>query len=127
MNCANGARLVVRPAIVTLVLAGLALLAACSSSGSGGEQGAAPVASLSGHGRSTATAGQLSTAQSDRDEISFARCMRAHGVQMADPVEVPGHVGLRINLPERGPATASAYQACLHFVPWIASGAKSGT
>jgi hypothetical protein len=120
-------RHILLPPFVPLALAALTLLAGCSSSGSSGQPGGAPVASLSGHGHATATASQLSTAQSDRDEISFTRCMRAHGVQMTDPAEVPGHVGLSLNLPTRDSATASAYQACLHFMPWIASKTKPGT
>ena len=40
--------------------------------------------------------GQLSTAQSDRDMVNFAHCMRAHGVQMQDPFHPPGHTGLSI-------------------------------
>ena len=51
--------------------------------------------------------------------ISFARCMRGHGVQMSDPVHRPGHAGLSIDMPERGPATNAAYAACTHFIQAI--------
>ena len=120
MSCTRRARRTPVPTLVTFALAGLALLAGgCSSSGSSSQPGAAPVASLSGHGSGTAAAGQLTEAQSDQDMISFAHCMRAHGVQMADPLHIPGHAGLSIGLPGRDSSTASAYQACWHFMARI--------
>jgi len=48
--------------------------------------------------------------------VQFARCMRAHGVQMADPIHLAGHDGLSIELPERGPATTDAYNACGRYL-----------
>jgi hypothetical protein len=100
--------------VSAIVLAGVAVLAAgCSSAASG--PGSAPVASLSGHAVAS-SAQALTEQQSDQDMISFARCMRAHGVQMSDPVHHPGHAGLSIDLPERGPATSAAYKACTHFI-----------
>jgi hypothetical protein len=96
------------------VVAGVAVLAAgCSPAPRG--PGSAPVASLSGH--ATASAAQaLTTQQSDQNMISFARCMRSHGVQMSDPVHHPGHAGLSIDMPSRAPATNAAYAACAHFI-----------
>jgi hypothetical protein len=44
--------------------------------------------------------------------LLFTRCMRTHGIDMGDPVARPGHAGLSIDLPERGPATSTAYRAC---------------
>src|SRR6266702_6266980 len=97
-----------------VVLAGLAVLAAgCSSAASG--PGSAPVASLSGHAAAS-SAQALTAAQSDQDMISFARCMRGHGVQMSDPVHRPGHAGLSLDLPTRDSATSAAYAACTHFI-----------
>jgi len=58
--------------------------------------------------------------------ISFTRCMRSHGVQMSDPVHRPGHAGLSIDLPERGPATSAAYAACTHFIQVILSDKSAG-
>jgi hypothetical protein len=55
-------------------------------------------------------------AQSDHAMLQFARCMRAHGVQMQDPFHRPGHAGLSIDLPTQSPATKSAYGACGHIV-----------
>jgi hypothetical protein len=96
------------------VVAGVAVLAAgCSPAPRG--PGGAPVASLSGH--ATASAAQaLTTQQSDQNMISFARCMRSHGVQMSDPVHHPGHAGLSIDMPSRAPANSAAYTACIHFI-----------
>ena len=83
-----------------VVLAGVAVLAAGCSSAPG--PGSAPVASLSGP--ATASAAQaLTTQQGDQNIISFTRCMRGHGVQMSDPVHRPGHAGLSVDMPSRGP------------------------
>jgi hypothetical protein len=48
--------------------------------------------------------------------VQFARCMRAHGVNMSDPVHLPGHQGLSIDLPRQGPATTEAYNACGRYL-----------
>jgi len=111
---------------------GLALVAACSGgAGAGTGVGSAPVASLAagghtGHGPT----GQLTAEQSDLDMIHFARCMRSHGVAMADPFHRPGHYGLSIDLPTQDAATRPAYAACGHFIQPIiqakAAGAKPG-
>jgi hypothetical protein len=101
-----------RPAAGRVVaLAVLAALAAGCSSGPGGT----PVASLSGHAAAS-SARALTEAQGDQNMISFARCMRGHGVQMPDPFHRPGHAGLSIDMPSRGPATEVAYKACIHFI-----------
>ena len=54
--------------------------------------------------------------RSDDAMLQFTNCMRAHGVQMSDPVHRPGHSGLSIDLPEQAPATKSAYAICGHFL-----------
>lgn len=54
--------------------------------------------------------------RSDRGMVEFARCMRAHGINTPDPVHLPGHVGLSIQLPEQGPVTTDAYSACGHYL-----------
>ena len=59
----------------------------------------------------------LTEPQSDQDMISFARCMRSHGVQMSEPVHHPGHAGLSHRHADAGaPATNAAYAACIHFI-----------
>jgi hypothetical protein len=95
-------------AVVTALLA-----AACSSS-----PPAPSVASLPGHSSAAGdgATGQLTQAQSDRDFVNFAHCMRAHGVQMRDPFHRPGHAGLSIEDPPRNSATRSAYAVCTHFI-----------
>jgi len=107
-------------AVLALSTAALAL-AACSS-GHAGPQ----VAHLPGHGSQARTTGQQTGAQMDRDMINFAHCMRAHGVQMRDPFHRPGHAGLSIDMPERGPATNAAYAACTHFIQAITDIKKAG-
>jgi hypothetical protein len=51
--------------------------------------------------------------------VSFARCMRAHGVQMSDPFHMAGHSGLSIDMPTQDAATRPAYTACHHFIAGI--------
>ena len=102
-----------RPTWVAAVLVVFAA-AGCSSPARSGP-GSAPVASLSGH--ATASAAQaLTTEQGDQNILGFTRCMRAHGVQMSDPVHRPGHAGLSIDMPSRAPANNAAYAACIHFI-----------
>lgn len=101
-----------QPAWVVAALVVVAM-AGCSSAARG--PGRAPVASLSGH--ATASAAQaLTTQQGDQNILSFTRCMRSHGVQVSDPVHRPGHAGLSIDMPSRGPANTVAYAACIHFI-----------
>jgi hypothetical protein len=108
--------------VLALMLAATAASSAACSSGSGAQAGPgnSPVASLSGHGNTTDAAAQPPTvAQSDQDFVNFARCMRAHGVQMSDPFHRPGHAGLSIDLPTRDAATNAAWGACNHFIAKI--------
>jgi hypothetical protein len=97
--------------VAVAVLAGAAVLAAGCSSG----PGVTPVASLSGHAAASSPQA-LTEAQSDQNMISFTRCMRGHGVQMPDPFHRPGHAGLSIDMPSRGPATNGAYAVCNHYI-----------
>jgi hypothetical protein len=48
--------------------------------------------------------------------VQFARCMRAHGINMPDPFHRPGHEGLSIELPQQGPATSHAYNVCRQYL-----------
>ncbi len=104
-------------AAALLALSAVAVAAAACSSGQSGPQ----IAHLPGHGSRTTAARQLTTAQSDRDMISFTRCMRAHGVQMSDPVHRAGHSGLSIGIPSQTGANRPAFSACLHFLQPIIS------
>jgi hypothetical protein len=97
-------------ALLAVFVAAMAI-AACSSGQSGPQ-----VAHLPGHGGQARAAGQLTVAQSDRDMISFARCMRAHGVQMSDPYHRAGHSGLSIAIPAQTAANQPAFSACMHFL-----------
>jgi hypothetical protein len=101
-------------AAVFLVTATALLAAGCTGAARG--PGSAPVASLSGHGGGTTPAQPLTQQQGDQNMINFARCMRGHGVQMSDPFHRPGHAGLSIDMPSRGPATNAAYAACIRFI-----------
>jgi hypothetical protein len=97
--------------VAVAVVAGAAVLATGCSSGPGGT----PVASLSGHAAASSPQA-LTEAQGDQNMISFTRCMRGHGVQMPDPFHRPGHAGLSIDMPSRGPATNTAYAVCNHYI-----------
>jgi hypothetical protein len=81
---------------------------------------AAATVLLAGCGGGSTGAGRSSEAaaavRSERGMVEFTRCMRAHGTNMPDPSHRPGHRGLSIDLPERGPATADAYRACGQFL-----------
>ncbi|HEU5385951.1 MAG TPA: hypothetical protein VFV73_08630 [Streptosporangiaceae bacterium] len=98
------------------------LIAGCSA----GAPGVTPVASLSGHGTSTAPGQPLTEAQGDQDMLAFTRCMRDHGVQMSDPVHRPGHAGLSLELPERNAASAAGYAACTHYIQPIMQAKEAG-
>jgi hypothetical protein len=45
--------------------------------------------------------------------------MRRHGVHMGDPYHRPGHAGLTLDLPEKTPATTTAYSSCNHLITFI--------
>jgi hypothetical protein len=97
-------------------LAALALTAVAVA-GCGGGATTPTVASLAGHhGSAGSGSGGLTEAQGDADMVQFTSCMRAHGVQMADPYHRPGHVGLTIAMPARDSGTEVAFRACLHFI-----------
>jgi len=105
-----------RGAALLAISAAAIALAACSSP-AGGPQ----VAHLPGHGSRTDGPAQLTTAQSDRDMISFARCMRAHGVAVPDPFHRAGHSGLSIEIPSQTGSNRSAFSACNHFLAPVIS------
>jgi hypothetical protein len=104
-------------------LAAALLAAACSPS-----PPARQVASLGGHHGGSTAGQQLTTAQGDRDMVNFARCMRAHGVAMPDPVHQPGHTGLTLQFPSAtpGPAERAANAACQHFIGPIIAAKQAG-
>jgi hypothetical protein len=77
---------------------------------------------------STAARAQAAAAAARGEEgmVDFARCMRAHGIAMADPFHRPGHAGLSIDLPEQGPGTTAAYKICGHFLQPVIEAKQSG-
>ena len=86
----------------------------------------ASLASLPGQRHQTHTTGPPSAAQSDQAFVSFAHCMRSHGVAMSDPSHRPGHSGLSIDLPPRDSATDAGWSACDHFIANIEQAKGSG-
>jgi hypothetical protein len=65
-------------------------------------------------------------AQSDKDMVDFALCMRGHGVQMHDPVHRAGHSGLSIDIPEQTAANRPAFAACTHYLQPIIAMKQAG-
>jgi len=97
-------------ALMAVAVAGL-VTSACSSG-----PGTPSVAGLPGSSTTTAQSGG-GLSQGDGDMVAFARCMRAHGVRMSDPVHVPGHSGLSFtDLPPEYATTQLAYGTCNHFL-----------
>jgi hypothetical protein len=105
------------------LLAAVLLAAACSSSAAGPQ-----VASLGGHHGGAAGPPGLTSARSDQDMLNFTRCMRAHGVNMPDPVHLPGHTGLSLEFPSATPSpnTRAATVACTHFIQPIIQAKQAG-
>ena len=111
-----------RSAAAWLALPVTALAVVACSSGTGTPQ----VAHLPGHAAQSPPAGKLTVAQSDKDMVDFARCMRGHGVQMPDPVHRAGHSGLSIELPSQTAANRPAFTTCLHFLQPIIAMKNAG-
>jgi hypothetical protein len=109
-----------RAAALLVAAVGLAATS-CSSPST-----ARSVASLSGHAAATQTTGPLTVAQSDRDMVNFARCLRSHGVAESDPFHRPGHSGLSVEVPTPGPTTNAALTACNHFLAAIQQMKQAG-
>jgi len=106
----------------TAILLTAALLAAACSSSAAGPQ----VASLGGHHGGATGPQRLTSAQSDQDMLNYARCMRAHGVNMADPVHIPGHAGLSLVTSASPPPSRAATAACTHFLQPIIQAKDAG-
>jgi hypothetical protein len=106
-----------RGVIAMLALSVATLAVVGCSSGQAGPH----VANLPGHNSRAQTTGQETGAQMDRDMIHFARCMRAHGVQMRDPYHRAGHAGLSISVPAQTAANRPAFSTCMHFLQPIIS------
>jgi hypothetical protein len=111
-----------RRRFVGLVLAAVVMVLAACSSGSP----PAPVASLSGTTTTAATNTQDLAAQSDQAFISFARCLRAHGVNEPDPFHRPGHSGLSLDVPTPSSANRAALAACNHFIAKFVAAKEAG-
>ncbi|MDE3129713.1 MAG: hypothetical protein KGL16_01040 [Acidobacteriota bacterium] len=85
----------------------------------------AGVAACGGSGSASA-ARPAQLARGDLAFLAFTRCMRHHGVQMADPYHRAGHTGLTLALPEKTPATISAYNACDHLIASVIAAKEAG-
>ncbi len=74
------------------------------------------VASLPGRHPAATSASQPSSSESDQDLVNFARCLRRHGAAEPDPVHIPGHSGLSVQIPPSGPTTNAALNVCNHYL-----------
>ena len=97
------------------------LAAACTSSPSTNRG----VASLPARG-ATATTAPQTTGQSDQSFVSYAHCLRSHGLVVSDPYQRPGHSGLTMDFPTPGPRTNPALIACHHFIASISAAKSAG-
>ena len=113
---------IARTAISAIALAAISLTAAACSRAPSGPQ----VAHLPGHGGASAAPGRYTSAQGDRDMIRFARCVRAHGVQIQDPYHRAGHSGLTLNFPAPTAANQPALDACKHFLQSLINFKQAG-
>jgi len=95
-------------AVLGLVLLGV-VAGACSS-----QPSASPIASLPAHGGATSTTVAPTLGQQDAALVSYARCLRRHGINEPDPFQRPGHVGLTISVPPPSAAFTRADAACGH-------------
>ena len=62
----------------------------------------------------------------DRAFLEFTACMRRHGVPMGDPYHRAGHAGLTLDLPEKTPATTTAYSSCNHLIAFVVTMKEAG-
>src|SRR5215471_3633965 len=84
------------------------------------------LAACGGSGHNSTTSPDPQSVDGDQALLDWTNCMRAHGVQVADPVHHPGHAGLSINIPNVGPNVSEARQACDPLLADIDSQKKAG-
>jgi hypothetical protein len=97
-----------RRLIVIPVLLGGLLLAACDKKVDPG------LPTAQGSGAAVAPTASASGAANDDDPVAYARCMRAHGQNVADPQ--PGQ-SWNPQPPGKGKAGKDAHLACAHLLP----------
>jgi hypothetical protein len=97
-------------------------LTACSSGSP-----ARSVASLPGDSsKSRAPATSFTEAQSDQAILSYARCLRSHGLNEPDPTTNRGHAGLSLEIPADTPANQPALSTCSHFIAKFVAAKEAG-
>jgi hypothetical protein len=106
--------------IIRMALAlGLLLVLALAVAACGGGGKSSGVASLGGGDKATGTT-RAGGGDDRQAALSYARCMRQHGIDMPDPkFDAQGHVGIQ-NPPGVGPDNPkfkAANQACQQYLP----------
>jgi hypothetical protein len=106
----------IRMGLVPGLLLALALAVAACGGGGGKSNG---VASL-GDGKATATTSPGGSSDPKQGALAFGRCMRQHGIDMADP-EIDADGGVAMHLPPGvgpdSPKLKAAEQACNQYLP----------
>lgn len=105
----------IRPAVAILAATAIAACGSSSansatSSGSSGSSGSGGSSGSAGSGRG------LTYAQAQHDAVRFARCMRAHGVDVPDPTS-PRAFKQAVGDLSGTPAFNGAAAACRHLLP----------
>jgi hypothetical protein len=88
------------------------------SAGCGGKTAGSGIASASGAGAGNSAA-PSPTPSVDRQQqvLNFARCMRAHGVNMADPIVSDGNISIQMPRNTDKQKADAAQQACKQYLP----------
>ncbi len=96
---------------------GLLLGALLLAAGCGTHPNNNGIASVSGTGRPSANPSPVSSEDRQQQAVDFAKCMRAHGINMDDPSTTGG--GMQIKIPQgtSREKVATAQAACKHFLP----------
>jgi hypothetical protein len=84
------------------------------------------VAGCGGSGTTSGGTHSAHLSSGDREMVQFAVCMRAHGAHVADPVHIPGHTGLSLNISPRLPAFIRADRFCGHYIAPIVAAKERG-
>jgi hypothetical protein len=78
-------------------------------------------------GGSDSDSGGSADAKAQDAGIAFARCMRAHGVDVPDPQTSGGRVLVRVRADKNRPRFEAAQKACQKYMPEPGKGPGAGS
>jgi len=87
---------------------------------------AASISACGGGGHAAGPASSRTVAGGDQDFVAFTRCVRAHGVAIADPSHRSGHAGLTLDFPSPTPAALAAERSCQHYIQPVIDAKNAG-